>query len=442
MTSPIHSPSERTQLVINSIEPDDVVLGRGNHIHIDGNTKFRQLVHARSKEYWSCQDNFAKDLIARQIVETVTSRGGRFLRKVRTSGEEDQWELANKETVLVKVKQTFRDFSASHRKQQSAAAASKSHSTNTASHTAAAAASMSAVGDMPNSLLHTEGESSTTTTSTRSAEHQRLSSRAALPSDFHSSRLNALSALPAPNVRELLLLRELRANQLNRIISNDMLHQLSPPAEDRSLQSWLEQAALLRLLPPSSSSQESSLLLSPDRQMSNFLSSRQFNPPPPSSLSNNSDVSELYRHLLHQRTEVSQRSIPSAASLLNLSSAAPLTTTYQGALQSLSVSRLLEELSQQQQQPSQQLQQLLAQERRQLLPSYFQSSIASTIASADRIPLLNLRSSQAPGLAANMGAMAAMAERQSEGKDQSPQSERKTAPPEEDSSGGEVRGTD
>jgi hypothetical protein len=437
--------------VITSIEPNDVVLGRGNHIHIDGNTQFRQLVHARSTEYWSCQDNFAKDLIARQIVDTVTSRGGRFLRRVRASGAEEQWELANKETVLVKVKQTFRDFSASHRKQQSAAAASKSHSTNTATQNATAAASMSAVGDTAHSFLQTEGEASNTTNHNAMLDQlPRSLSRAAHPSDFLQSRLSStLPPLPAPDVRELMLLQELRSNQLNRMLSSQVQpqQQMHPSLlqysalDDLPLRSLLEQASLLRLLPPSA--QEASLLIPSERQMSNFLSNRQFHPS--SLLSNTPDVSDLYQRLLRQQQqqrELPPRSIPSAASLLNRPAATPL-TVYQEALQSLSTSRLLEELAQQP--PPQQLEQLLAQERRQVLPSYFQSSMESSIiASADRVPILNHRSTLAPGLAAHLGlgGRAVALERPSEGKDQSPNSERKVAPPEEDSSGSELEGTD
>ena len=120
----------------SSIGPNDVLLGRGNHLHNSGNEKFRSLVRSRSLEYWSCNDNVVKDDIARQIVDSVTSQQGRFLRKVknnsvgtactgtavstsRDSGDlvpTEQWEVADTETVLVKIKQTFRDFTASNKK--------------------------------------------------------------------------------------------------------------------------------------------------------------------------------------------------------------------------------------------------------------------------------------------------------------------------------------
>ena len=121
------------------VEENDVLLGRGNHVHNPGNAKFRMLVLARSVEYWSCNNNVTKDAIARQIIDLISSLGGRFLRKLKksaknlnqleqtaagsastvdesTSLESDVWELADMETILVKVKQTFRDFTASAKK--------------------------------------------------------------------------------------------------------------------------------------------------------------------------------------------------------------------------------------------------------------------------------------------------------------------------------------
>ena len=125
-----------------SIGPNDVLLGRGNHLHICGNERFRSLVRSRSVEYWSCNDNVMKDNIARQIVDSITAQHGRFLRKVKktpssvtnpggdTASARDssvavpteQWEVADTETILVKVKQTFRDFTASNKKKAGASA--------------------------------------------------------------------------------------------------------------------------------------------------------------------------------------------------------------------------------------------------------------------------------------------------------------------------------
>ena len=118
-----------------SFGPNDVLLGRGNHFQNSGNEKFRSLVRSRSIEYCSCDDNIVKDNIARQIVDSVASQHGRFLRKVKIKSKgndsagaavsardssvlvpNEQWEVADTETVLVKIKQTFRDFTASDKK--------------------------------------------------------------------------------------------------------------------------------------------------------------------------------------------------------------------------------------------------------------------------------------------------------------------------------------
>lgn len=120
--------------LVTIIEGNDVLLGRGNHVHNPGNAKFRMLVLSRSVEYWSCNNNVTKDAIARQIIDQISSSGGRFLRKLKNAPKRqpideeavasstvdaptsDIWELADMETILVKVKQTFRDFTASAKK--------------------------------------------------------------------------------------------------------------------------------------------------------------------------------------------------------------------------------------------------------------------------------------------------------------------------------------
>lgn len=109
---------------------NDVLLGRGNHVNNMGNLQFRKLVQARSEEYCSCDNKPAKDAIARLIVDSVALLGGRFLRKVAQNSASDSvtplWEIADSETVLIKVKQTFRDHTAAIRKGSTAGALSAS----------------------------------------------------------------------------------------------------------------------------------------------------------------------------------------------------------------------------------------------------------------------------------------------------------------------------
>jgi hypothetical protein len=121
------SDSSQKRLLIDSLNPHDVVLGRGQHVKHEGNTSFRTLVRSRAAEYHVCCKN-SKDLIAREIVRVVEDLGGRFVRRTECSEDastmvkRSTWELADRSNVLVKVKQTFRDYSVMQRKAASAAA--------------------------------------------------------------------------------------------------------------------------------------------------------------------------------------------------------------------------------------------------------------------------------------------------------------------------------
>jgi hypothetical protein len=126
-----------------------VLLGRGQDVKSEGNTRFQGFVSSSTKS--------GKDAVARQVVNTVHGKGGRFLRRVdlddskpRVAGEEgesDLWEspvfeIADFASVLVKVKQTFRDFSVTSRKAESAAAMAANTSKSTPSvHNGASVAS-------------------------------------------------------------------------------------------------------------------------------------------------------------------------------------------------------------------------------------------------------------------------------------------------------------
>ena len=108
------------------VGPNDIILGRGNHVGSAGNKQFIDIVRSRSLEYWSCSDAAAKDIIAREILDTVKSLGGKFLRcNVGKAGSNnndatkqaaESWEIVSDPTVaLIKIKQTFRDLNAKQR---------------------------------------------------------------------------------------------------------------------------------------------------------------------------------------------------------------------------------------------------------------------------------------------------------------------------------------
>lgn len=74
--------SDKCECVLE-VMSDDVLLGRGSgpNDHI-GNIKFRDLVHERKAEYLSTNHRQTKALIAKDIVDQVYGRGGRFLKKL------------------------------------------------------------------------------------------------------------------------------------------------------------------------------------------------------------------------------------------------------------------------------------------------------------------------------------------------------------------------
>ena len=218
----------------SSIGPNDVLLGRGNHLHNSGNEKFRSLVRSRSIEYWSCKDNVIKDNIARQIVDSVASQQGRFLRKVKkksrvtdSSGAAacvsdsgvavptEHWEVADTETVLVKIKQTFRDFIASHKKR-----------TGTSIHKTNPLPSLDGSLHMPQiSILESL---------------QNFSTLSTLPDSNNNPRVFSSPTTPTTDAYEMLF-QNARAAQLGHLVQNAQ-HQLHHQnSQDQQLLSLFEQ---------------------------------------------------------------------------------------------------------------------------------------------------------------------------------------------------------
>lgn len=101
--------------VVNDLNDSDVLFGRGRAVHINaGNIRFRQLVVMRSQLYKAHADNKAyRRAIAMEVIGIVQSKGGRFLKKRKIGGDDDDaegtWEVAPMLTTLTKVKQALRD---------------------------------------------------------------------------------------------------------------------------------------------------------------------------------------------------------------------------------------------------------------------------------------------------------------------------------------------
>ena len=106
---------------IRELTDDDVLLGRGfPAIENEGNVRFRELVRTRSAEYHAAYRRHTKDSIARNVVDTIQQRGGRFLTQVDSlqnirgvvlPAGARVWSEADEAAVLIKAKQALRDHS-------------------------------------------------------------------------------------------------------------------------------------------------------------------------------------------------------------------------------------------------------------------------------------------------------------------------------------------
>lgn len=105
---------------VTELHDHDVVLGRGSGPNDrQGNINFRSLCHEKKIAYIEATSRDKKGRIAEEIVATVHSRGGRFLKRlsadqakkldVQLKGADNAvYELADKKTILEKTKQTLR----------------------------------------------------------------------------------------------------------------------------------------------------------------------------------------------------------------------------------------------------------------------------------------------------------------------------------------------
>jgi hypothetical protein len=114
-----HDNIDKGVKVVHELGHNDVLLGRGaGSINYVGNVLFREVVKERRDEYLATSKRQLKDSIARDIVQAVALRKGRFLRKIVSDDERkyfgvakngNAWIVANYERTLEKVKQSLRD---------------------------------------------------------------------------------------------------------------------------------------------------------------------------------------------------------------------------------------------------------------------------------------------------------------------------------------------
>ena len=115
--STISAPKEE---IVTTLQPLDVIMGRGVFpTEYEGNKRLRKLVEEHLQAYVQTKKNKVKQKIALAIVTTVTTHGGRFLRRLDPSSSPQQlvankqgplWQVVgDRKVMLGKVKQLFRD---------------------------------------------------------------------------------------------------------------------------------------------------------------------------------------------------------------------------------------------------------------------------------------------------------------------------------------------
>ena len=118
---PTTTPSALPSEFITTLGPNDVLMGRGAlSTDFEGNTRLRLLVQQRFEEYSRVSTRKDKSQIAREIIQQVRSRGGRFLQSAETLKDIDPsklphnkaaWYAVYDEAVLIaKIKQMMLDF--------------------------------------------------------------------------------------------------------------------------------------------------------------------------------------------------------------------------------------------------------------------------------------------------------------------------------------------
>merc|ERR1719291_143145 len=98
--------------MIAKLNNRDVLCGRGTGPNLkSGNIAFRDLVHRRKQEYLAAnkKHDVNKNRIAKEIVDEVRAKGGRFLRISSShKGAPLGYVLVDEHTVMEKTKQALR----------------------------------------------------------------------------------------------------------------------------------------------------------------------------------------------------------------------------------------------------------------------------------------------------------------------------------------------
>eukprot|EP00934_Nitzschia_sp_Nitz4_P009134 Nitzschia sp. Nitz4//scaffold13_size275219//118818//119273//NITZ4_000869-RA/size275219-processed-gene-0.85-mRNA-1//1//CDS//3329535999//9124//frame0 len=106
---PTMEPSSHGQTIWELLDTD-IVCGRGAPVNWQkGNQVFRQLIEDHQTTYL-CAKRCDKPRIASEILEAIRARGGRFVRRVKTSyGGRFGWEEIEEKRAYEKVCQALRE---------------------------------------------------------------------------------------------------------------------------------------------------------------------------------------------------------------------------------------------------------------------------------------------------------------------------------------------
>ena len=101
--------NEDAPVPFDQLGENDILLGRGSPlVKFEGNVKFRQLIREHRNVYLECTQHSDKDNVAKEVLNIVKKRGGKFWKRVE--GSENLWVPVDFSTSLEKVKQAMRDL--------------------------------------------------------------------------------------------------------------------------------------------------------------------------------------------------------------------------------------------------------------------------------------------------------------------------------------------
>ena len=88
---------EEVPRFVTEINDNDVLMGRGFHnAEYEGNRRWQALVLARRAEYWKETSRPERHRIAKEVVQEILNRGGRFLKRVITTKEAEELEVPSR----------------------------------------------------------------------------------------------------------------------------------------------------------------------------------------------------------------------------------------------------------------------------------------------------------------------------------------------------------